>query len=351
MKIAIITDTHFGLRNDNQEFQDYAISFYTDVLFPTLREQGIKTIWHGGDMFDRRKFINFLTLNKWGEKVLSPMNDEFETYCIPGNHDVYYKNSNHINSLNELLKGYKNFKIMHEPTEVEFGDKKVLFLPWLNGTNYQEYMETVRKSRANVMLGHLELKGFEMHKGMTSESGMSANDFNHFDLVLSGHYHTKSTKGNINYLGAPYEMTWNDYDDPRGFHILDTETLELTFIQNPCTMFHKVHYNDEEIDYTSEDVSYLKDKIVKLIVVKKNNLTTFDYFLDKLYDVNCMDLGILEDMNDILGGDISDDDAKDIEKDTVNILCDYVESLATSHNKSKIKDLMKELYVEASERE
>lgn len=351
MKIAIISDTHFGGRNDNQVFQDYWISFYTDIFFPTLKEQGIDTIWHGGDMFDRRKFINFLSLNKWRENVLEPMNNHFKTYIIPGNHDVYYKNSNHVNSLEELLRGYKNFHIVTEPTHHMFDDKCALFLPWLNSSNYEDSMKIVRESKANVMLGHLELKGFEMHKGQKNEDGMSANDFNKFDLVLSGHFHTRSTQGNINYLGAPYEMTWSDYDDPRGFHILDTETLELTFIENPYKMFHKIYYNDEELDHAKEDVSYLKNKIAKLVVVKKNNLTTFDYYLDKLYDADVMDLGILEDMSDILEGEISEEDSKDAEKDTVDILCDYVESLDSNHNKPKIKSLMKELYVEAQDRE
>jgi DNA repair exonuclease SbcCD nuclease subunit len=48
-----------------------------------------------------------------------------------------------------------------------------------------------------------------------------------FELVMSGHFHTKSQKGNITYLGNTYQMYWNDYADQRGFHIFDTDTLKL----------------------------------------------------------------------------------------------------------------------------
>ena len=45
-------------------------------------------------------------------------------------------------------------------------------------------------------------------------------------------------------LGNPYQMFWNDVDDKRGFHIFDTETNELEFIENPYTIFERIYYED-----------------------------------------------------------------------------------------------------------
>ena len=36
MKIAIITDQHFGARKNSKLFHDYFLKFYEDIFFPTL---------------------------------------------------------------------------------------------------------------------------------------------------------------------------------------------------------------------------------------------------------------------------------------------------------------------------
>ena len=61
MKIAILNDTHWGARNDNAAIAEHQIKFYREVFFPYLRENGITTIFHLGDVTDRRKYINFVT--------------------------------------------------------------------------------------------------------------------------------------------------------------------------------------------------------------------------------------------------------------------------------------------------
>ena len=67
MKIAIITDTHFGARKGSKVFHDFFQKFYDDIFFPTLEEKGITTCIHMGDAFDNRKNIDFWALN-WAKK-------------------------------------------------------------------------------------------------------------------------------------------------------------------------------------------------------------------------------------------------------------------------------------------
>ncbi len=158
-----------------------------------------------------------------------------------------------------------------------------------------------------------------MYKGVVgNDHGFDSKLFDKFDVVMSGHFHHKSTKGNINYLGAPYEMTWSDYNDPRGFHIFDTESRELTFIQNPFPMFHKVLYDDvnktmEEV--IEQDFSGFSNSFVKLIVRNKTNPYWFDIVVDKIEKTGVLDLQIVEDH---LNLDLEDDaDIVDEAEDTL----------------------------------
>jgi hypothetical protein len=218
-------------------------------------------------------------------------------------------------------------------------------LPWICADNYAECMEAVKNSTAPVLMGHLELAGFVMHRGQQSEDGMDPKIFDKFDLVCSGHFHHRSRKGNIQYLGNPYEMTWNDFDDPRGFHILDTKTQELTFVANPYTMFEKFSYDDTKFDPASFDVNTFAEKNVKLVVVNKTDFAKFDAFVDRLYRAGLLELKIIEDFSEF-EADALDDENLDLE-DTLSLLNTFVDSTETDASKDRIKTLLKELYVEA----
>ena len=63
MKVAIITDQHFGARKNSKLFHDYFLKFYNDIFFPTLEEYGIDTVIDMGDTFDSRKGIDFSSLS------------------------------------------------------------------------------------------------------------------------------------------------------------------------------------------------------------------------------------------------------------------------------------------------
>ena len=267
MKIALITDTHFGARKANVAFHDYFKKFYDDIFFPTIKERNIKNVIHLGDSFDNRKNVDFWALD-WAKEVVYDRLEQYNTnlYAIVGNHDVYFKNTNEINAMDSLLTSYKNIKHYSSATEVDIDGFKTLLMPWICQDNYKESMNTIKNSKSKVAFGHLELNGFSLFPGIVQTNafmGLNPSYFQHFDVVFSGHYHTRSNDGKIFYLGNPYQMYWNDVDDPRGFHIFDTETFKLEFIQNPHTMFEKIYYDDTDVK--SFDAENLKDKILKII--------------------------------------------------------------------------------------
>ena len=232
------------------------------------------------------------------------------------------------------------------PKEVEFDGLGILMIPWINENNYGECMKMIQNTSCQILMGHLEVKGFEQHIGSWNNEGVEAHVFDKFDMALSGHFHHRSNNGTVFYLGNPYEITWSDYKDPRGFHIFDTDKRQLNFIMNPYRMFHKVFYDDSEETFeslTEKDYSEYEGTYVKLVVQKKTNPFWFDTVLDKLYAVNVADLVVVENYADF---DISDEDIIDEAQDTLTILSKYVESLNVE-NKEDLDGLLRSLYNEA----
>lgn len=344
MKVAIITDTHYGARKGSKLFHDYFEKFYNDVFFPTIDKEGIDTVIHMGDAFDSRKGIEFKSL-KWAKRVVfNPLKERgIKMHLMVGNHDAYYKNTNEINAVDLLLKEYDNVEVYSSPTEVSVGDLPILFLPWINEQNEKETNNIIKKTKCPVAMGHLELNGFVATPGHIMEHGHDARAFDKFRKVFSGHYHSRSDNGTVYYLGNPYEMFWNDVESPRGFTIFDTESLEHQSINNPHRLFYKIFY--EDTDHQTFNTSEYENKIVKVIVRKKTDTKKFEKFIDKLYTSGVADLKIVENFQ----LDESEEFEAEESEDTMSILSRYIDESETELNKTVIQSLIKEIYQEACE--
>ena len=342
MKIAIITDTHYGARKGSKHLHEYFEKFYDDVFFPTLEAEGIDTVIHMGDAFDSRKSIDYQSL-EWAKRVVFERLKKYKVHMIIGNHDCYYKNTNDVNSPALLLQTYKNIKTYSEISEITIDKLNILLVPWINSENFEESAKTIKSSKCVCAMGHLELNGFRAHRGHVMEDGMDCNLFDKFDKVFSGHYHTRSDNGKIFYLGNPYEMFWNDVNDTRGFHIFDTDTLTHTPVNNPYKLFYNIYY--EDTNYKLFNVSEYEDKIVKVIVRKKSKPKDFEKFIDKLYSVGVQDLKIIENF------DIQESEEFDIdeEENTLSILNRYIDESEFELDKNVIKGIFQDLYRQVCE--
>ena len=352
MKIALLTDTHFGARNDNVNFNEYFYDFYEGVFFPYLQQNNIKHCIHLGDLMDRRKFVSYRILKDFRERFIQPFNHlKVNLHILVGNHDIYFRNTNDVNSLQELLgERHDNIRLYPEAQEVDFDGFPILMMPWINPQNEIYSFGMMDETKADTMMSHLEVVGFEMHGGHTSESGFDKEQFKKFHTIFSGHYHKKSDDGQIYYLGTPYQMTWSDYNCPKGFHIFDTESRELTRIVNPQKIFEKIYYDDTQEDYDNHDVHQYKGKYVKLVVVNKNDLYKFDKFTDKLFKADCHEVKIVEDFTD-LGADTVSDDIVENTQDTMTLLGKYIDDLDVNLDKTKLKGDISKLYHEAQDLE
>ncbi|CAB4133438.1 endonuclease subunit [uncultured Caudovirales phage] len=350
MKVAIITDQHFGARNDSVQFLDFYEKFYENVFFPKLKEEGITTLLILGDTFDRRKYVNFFTFKRARDMFFDRLwQMGIQVHMLAGNHDTYYKNTNEVNSVSLLLREYNNINVIDHPKTIFVNDTPICMMPWICAENYQDSMDTIKDTEASICCGHFEIAGFSMHRGMPSHEGLNREIFRKFEYTFSGHYHHKSSDGDIHYLGNPYELTWQDYNDTRGFHIFDLTTRDLLFVENPFVMFHKIVYDDKEesiTEITNKDFTKYTNTYVKVVVVNKTNPYLFDKFMNNLYNNNPIDITIAEDFIDLTEG--VEDDIIDQAEDTVTIINKYVDSIKEeSIDNDKLKSLLRELYVEA----
>ena len=350
MKIALLGDVHVGARNDNLAIHDYFEKFYNEVFFPYLLEHKIDTIVQFGDLFDRRKYINFVSLNRSKKYLFNPLRDYGITmHVFVGNHDTAFKNTNEVNSPELLLTEYPNIHVYSDPVDINFDGTPITLLPWVCSGNIQQCLDHIKNTPAQILFGHLELAGFEMHRGAVNDHGQFDNEIlSKFDVVCSGHFHHKSSRGNIHYLGTPYEMSWSDYNDPRGFHIFDTETRELEFIRNPNVIFNKVHYDDADKamdDVVGIDFARYRGTYVKVIVRNKTNPYWFDMFVDRLEKAGTVDIQVVEDH---LNLNLEDDsEIVNEAEDTLTILRKVVDGIEANVPKKDLDLFLTNLYNEA----
>jgi DNA repair exonuclease SbcCD nuclease subunit len=345
MRLALLTDTHFGARNDSQQFLDYFLEFVENQFLPECEKQNIDTVFHLGDLMDRRKFVNFNTLNQVRERFIEKLQERnIKMYCLIGNHDTYYKNTNQVNSLTELFgERYDCFIPVNSPMDISIGGKVFGLVPWINKENKQECEDFLKNSDADIMCGHFELSGYEVLRGVKFEGGMNDNLLRRFGEVWSGHFHMRHKKNNVRYLGTPYQITFSDLHEQKGFYVYDTESGELDCIENVEKMFLHIDYTDE---INIDDLSEYENKYIKMFVRKKTSQTKLDAFVDNLYDAKVGSLTIIEDDDSI----IEDTDVADMSLDTLSLIYkeaeDFYETIE-GINVSKLKRLIQEIYMEA----
>lgn len=330
-KIALITDTHFGARNDNQWLLKKQIQFFMDYFFPYLESQGIDTIIHIGDFFDKRKNINISTLNQIAP-VLEKLS-QFQTYLVVGNHDVYYNNKNTVNSVSEILEQNQHFTdsnlvVFTEPNHITVKGKKLLMLPWMNRENLDYSMKMISTSTAEYAFGHLEVNGFELHHGVTCSGKLERGIFSKFKRVFSGHFHKQSAIGNIHYIGTPYTLNWGEYGNRVGFQILDVETGEVEFHANPVHTLAKVTYSGEKDFSSLYDPSYIEGCFVRLInASEEKHRDGFQEFKKELESIGLAELRVVEKRDSVKVNTIETNLYEIGKRSTLDFLISYVERL------------------------
>lgn len=345
-KIAILGDTHLGMRSGSNHFSQHANKFFSDVFYPYLLKNNITEIIQLGDLFDNRTSLSVKAWNACKDIWFGPLVEHgIHMTALLGNHDIYHKSTLDVNTPDLLLSDAysNNISIITRPTVIERYSSSFALVPWICDGNKEEVFNFLNKDHiADVCCGHFEIVGFDMMRGVPGHGGLPRELFDRFEQTWSGHYHTKSYDEyhRIQYVGTPYEITFADMHDPKGFHVFDTETRTLEFIYNPNTMFDRIIYNEG----WHGDVSTLTGKAVKLVVEKKTDLYSFDRFVDSVKLANVYDLKIIENFGELANVDV---DGNVHVEDSASIINSYIDNLTTSVDKTRLKDYLAGLYNEA----
>lgn len=356
MKICLLGDTHFGIRNDSKAFHVYYEKFYNEIFFPELERNGIRTIIQLGDLFDRRKYINFFSLAESRRYFFDECKKRNITiHALIGNHDIFWRENLSVNSPSLVLNDYDNVVLWQAPGTLEIDGIKIDMIPWICKDNESTTYEFIQNSSSPICVGHFELRGFNLSKGVPSHEGIDFSFLKEYNAVYTGHYHTHSVQDNIMYIGTPYELFWSDYKDQKYFGILDTDTMKVELVKNPIRMFYKVTYDDSKLtmeEVKRIDYSRYQNAYVKIVVINKQDPYLFDKLLEEIYKVTPLDVTIVEDFSEQLLEN-TDEDIVNQAEDTMTILYKYIDSqnLDDSKDVNKLKTLMRELYVEALSKE
>lgn len=339
MKSVIINDTHFGYKADSDVVLNYFLSFFEEQLFPYMKEHNIKTMFHLGDIFDRRKYINFKTLNEVRTRFFEPL-QELGIKCIAicGNHDTYFKNNNDVNALAEIVSKYSNWEIYSKPAEIQTSSGCIALLPWISPEIEDESAQFLNDTTCTVLLGHLELCGFQSIRGTFIEQGYDPKHFSKFEFVLTGHYHVKSSRDNIHYLGTQYQMAFSDVREEKGFHVFDIAERTLEFIQNPKKLFYTLDYHEDNIEKL--DHQMYKDCYVRIFIKKRTKAGLFEKYIDKFYEAGVLELSVNEEIT--TNPEIT---SVDVHKDTLELLHEEIKSVnEVSVDKNILADIINTAY-------
>lgn len=348
MRIAILTDTHFGVRGDSIIFARNQERFYQEIFFPKIDELGIDTVLHLGDFWDNRKSLTLVAI----ERARKFFFDEIEKRNIKlkilyGNHDVAMRNTNWPNSLDFVEKMYpKNVHVVKTHEVFNFDGLPIAMISWVNKENLADSLEFINTAPAKILCGHFEIKSFEMTPGNKNDHGFDKELFERYEKVWSGHFHTMSSDGRIEYISNTNQFNWSDYNLKKGFRILETDTQKLTFVENPFNIYEKFIYTDD-VDVLNFDYEQYREKVTRVYIQSfaTTNQQKLNLFVERLsgsYNVE-----VLEVNETSYDGELTEDDLKDVGMDKVIGM--YIDDVVQNDliDKNRLKTYFLDLYNEA----
>ena len=348
--IIVGTDFHFGARNDDPVVMQAQLDFFDNVFFPAIKQHNVTHFLDLGDTWDKRKIHNIRTYNIFRERFFDKLEElGVQTIMLIGNHDVYFKNTNEVNSVSILGKEYKNIHVVNGFEDIKIDNYTFGMMSWINNQNLDEAKQFIKTSQADIVCGHFEAVGFELLPGVKAEHGIDPGLFKRFDQVWSGHFHIPSKVGNFEYIGNPFDLNWSDYNQRKSVLLFDDNIGSRQFIENPYRLSSSITYTDD-IDILTYDFDKHKNKFVRVNVETMNvkDNSKFSLFIDKLqqvsYNLDVSETGKIE-------FSVGDEVEANAEIDTLSKIVSVVGSMELSGlDKGKLTSMFTQLYSDAEEK-
>jgi DNA repair exonuclease SbcCD nuclease subunit len=349
-RVWLISDTHFGVRSNSREWMDIIEDFFTQQFIPLLKKEGRPgdIVVHCGDTFDSRQSINLYVMNK-AIHIMEQITEIMPMYTIVGNHDIFMKYSNEINSM-KIFKHLDNFTVFEKPTMVNASGKKLFFLPWVE--EHDELQEIVKdpKNSADIMFCHTDVKGISFNRYVKIEEGTDVDAFSGFHRVNSGHIHFAQKYKNLRMLGTPYELTRSDMGNTKSIWLLDLETDEETCWENtvsPKFLKYRLEWILEKSYDELQELFY--NNFVDILITPEWSLKfPFSTFIENFTGYRRINHVIITN-EDALEYDESEEGGDIQEISLISMIENYVEGLPyTEQIKSKLKEVSIRFYHETS---
>ncbi len=335
MNILMISDIHLGVKNNSDFFVNVTRDFFNNQVIPTIDQHDIDELWILGDLFDD-KFITGVLVYNVAIGIIRKLLWKYKKLKIKiliGNHDIYYKNSLKVTSLKMLDKISKRVEIINEITEYNIDGCSCVAIPWLiNGSdNWNKFKQITSEYEESGLIqydlcvGHFEINGFEKIKGVVEKDGLTQSMFKAFGDVFSGHFHIRNKLGNIQYLGCPYELTWNDYGTEKGMTIYNTDTRKSTFIKNNKSPQHK-HIKLSSVVQDETLLDHANNNMVRFHLDESIDESDLNIILDKLEKKKSFNLQFIDERYDL---EIDNDDIEldDVSTDDLKYCTEYAKQL------------------------
>lgn len=260
-KTFVITDTHFGVKQNSTTWLNAQLAFFDNEFIPALKreiENGYAiNVVHCGDVFDSRSSINPYVAQKVRE-LFYRLQCICDVYIVAGNHDFYSPNSDEYSALNLILGDLGNVIIVKTGIFATLDNDNVcsLYVPWYKFT-YDDLKQSIEKYHPKRIFCHTDLTNLD-------ESIVPL--LNGID-VFSGHIHAPFKKKQLVNLGSTFALTFADCNSERGYYVLDKQSCWFYAAQDIIKFWR---FNDEEILCLNAEP--LKNDYVELYVNKLNLL-------------------------------------------------------------------------------
>lgn len=342
MKVLLVGDLHIGIRGDSSVYHNIFGTWLDKELIPTISTEDPTHIFFFGDIFDNRNSINSNTMDiaikKFDELVKKFSDKQF--IIIVGNHDIYYKSSRKVTSLKTFINRHPNLTVINKITKMVIDSKEFIIAPWLIS---DEEVKEVFSKKADICLGHFEINGFQLVKGVVENRGLSAKKFRDtFSKTFSGHFHIRDEQDGISYIGTPYQMNWNDWGNEKGLTLLDLRTMQSKLIINKeSPLYEKVFFS--KLKNKTANLSNVAGNFVQLIIDDECNDKTLKKIQELINAKKPMTFTV-DDLN--AGDELSIENMDENLSSPFEYLTDYIGKvdLPKEYDRNKITKMVNEIY-------
>lgn len=346
MKIAILADLHIGIKNASDIMINHQKAFF-NFFFEYLQQNQIDTVIQLGDAFDSRKNANYKVLDFAYKEFFDKIEQlKLNFHTLIGNHDVFYKETLSITSSDLVLRNYQHVHVHDVPTTLCFDNVTFDLIPWICNENKDQCFKYIANSTSDYCCGHFAINEFPVMGSSLFEGGVDKNIFEHYKHVFSGHFHNRSRKYNITYVGIPYQLTWSDAMTKNGFIVFDTETQQWDYVENQDRYYFYMTYDDSTPGAsTNPETIRIENSFIKVIVAAKNKPALFSNYINTIIKNHPADLKIIDQqLIDMQNANIAT--PQGVIKGTLQLIDEYIDQLEID-NKESLKSTMNSLYNEA----